>query len=368
MASNTFNNSSFTDLEMVSYNQSYKTYQNIVNVLGLLNHASQIIFGVAGIFGGLLDVKVLYHKEFAKPSFIYHKSLVINDLVYSALGVLAMGIIALAYPESDHKATYVYNLLSSYSNFACLTAESIILFMTVDRVIAIWLPLSFDNFNRNSIAIPLSIASVFIGSFYLPELGVEMLVDDGKNFVLTTTNFGKSNFFGNFDEAVYYAELFVVYLLLFLTFIVIMGLCRMQNLSADANTKKKLSLKRQLTILSLSCSIPSVTNCTIYVIRSTVLTGLKVGPDALFFTYEKAMADLTKATIKIVLYEFQVATGIMAHCLHFYVYMWLSANFREKATMILCGKTKVTILSSTQGVSTINTKVKQASEVALNDG
>lgn len=325
---------SWTLSEELSYNTSYLNYKTVESCLEYFNQGLWVLFGLVGVMGSTLHIIVLFHHDFSKPSYIYHKALVLNDLIFSAFGVLAMGIISIAIPNNVY-GTYVTDLLLAYSNFACLTAESTILCMTLDRLIAIWLPLSFYNFNRNVVAIPLCIISLTLGSLYLPELGAENLTLNNTEYILIPTELGNSKVFMDFNLAVYYMELTVVYTLLLFSFIVVTGLCKQKLPTGNYINSSNLRLKRQLTILSLSCSLPAVANCTVYVVRSTVLSSYNLGPSAFSLSYERAMADLRRATLKAVLYEFEVATAILAHCLHFYIYMLLSINFRQKAKMIL---------------------------------
>ncbi len=341
----------FTNTQKSSYNDSYIEYQSVVSALALFNHSLQIIFGLAGIIGGILDMKVLLHPDFRKPSFTYHKALVLNDFVYSIFGVFVMGVVPLALQPSDYR-TFINDLCSTYSNFACLTAEAIILFMTLDRFVAVWLPLYFDFYNLYAVAVTTCILSFVSGLFYLVDFGMEKLVATDKGYMLISTDLGKSTFLGDFNDGVYYMELLVVYVLLFFSLVVVAGLCRPNFAVGDSNAAKKSSLRRQLTILNLSCSIPAVSNCTIYVIRSTLLSGLKIGPAAVSMTYEAAMNDLHKALVKAIMYEFQVITGIMAHCLHFYLYVLLSANFRDKTKVVLCGSSKVFAIAVSQTKNT----------------
>lgn len=338
----------WTTQQKLHYNESYESYEAIKASLALFNQALCIIFGIVGIIGGILDIFVLAHSDFSKPSYIYHKALVINDLVYSMIGILSRALITLVCAPEDYR-NFIIDMILIYSNFACLTAEAIVLFMSFERVIAIWVPLRFDQVNRYSVAITTCVLSVLFGTTYLFDFGMEKLVYDEESKVYTSvlTNFGQSDFLILFDYIVYCGELVVVYTMLFFSVLVVVGLFKRNSALTEKNDHKKTSLKHQLAVLTLSCAIPAAANCTAYVLRSTVLGGFKSG-FKINLLYSEAISELNKVVANTVVYEFQLATGIMAHCLHFYLYILLSSNFRQKAILVLRKRSKISTIAVTQ--------------------
>ncbi len=332
----------FTDEEWLSYNLSLATYHQVKVNFDKFNIILGIVFGIAGIIGGILHLITLCHKEFSKPSYVYHKALVFNDLVYSGMGILCRALVTLCFTPSDLKS-FLTDLVLTYSNFACLAAESVLLFMTFERVIAVWSPTRFTLVNRNFISLTACIFSFVLASAYLVDLGMETLtIFNTTDYKIVPTRLGISDFLVDFDYFAYIAELLVVYAMLLMSLIVVVGFCK----KTTSNNAKETVRKRQLSVLALSSAIPAVLNCTIYVVRSACLGGYKIGPNVVGLSYSEATRQLTVALVNAVMYEFQLLTAILTHCFHFYVYTLLSSNFRDSAMRLLgINKNKSMIIS-----------------------
>lgn len=345
----------FSCEEKLSYNSYYQLYKSIVNSLTTMNYCYRICFGFSGIIGGILEMIVLAHKEFSKPSFIYIKVLVVTDIFYSGLCLFLRSFL-LIYCEKSDLLTYTNDMILAFSNVCCFAVEILALFMNFERFVAVWFPIHFSLINRREIAFSVSIISIGLSLLYCEYFATEKLIYSNvtQSLILINTEFGDSSMFETFDYFVFCFELIIVYTLLAFSIAVALGL---------AKTRFSDKEKRLLTMLTLLCSFPIVLNVTCFVVRSVSLSGAKLGVKAAKLSYSQAVLQINMSLANSAVYVVQLLSEVVPHCLHFYLYVLLSKTFREHALQKFFYKSKINPINIVSSVTATTRANQQSSAV-----
>lgn len=342
-ANDTFNQwqteSNFTSLEVVEYLTDFYYLEYLQSITGAYQTYLRIVVCIIGLVGYALEIFIfaLNPSEFATPSFFYHKAIVAYDSL--AMFCVAFHEIFEVIPKSaKNNVSFWLDILFYWGleDFASHTAETITLFVTVERFVAIWMPTNFHYVNKNIIVIGATVLSTLIGGISLQTMALATVDKDSKgDWSVQYTSVSEYDWFRQFVTAKVNFRTVRNYTTQLFSILVVVGLVRLNRKKLTKSQPdsrqeaKKNRAKFQLCLLCLACSVPVTVACTLRFIFVTFLANAIVGPEAIAFTYSKAINEVQMAKSYQLMEMTENLVYYFAHSTHFYLYFAFSTNYRE---------------------------------------
>lgn len=341
------NLTNFTEAQRLLYLTAYFSYKKTDFLLNNGSNYMNLIFCLFGLIGYLIHFCVLSQREFQSNSFIYHRYIVIVELLSCLLGLIQS--ISSFIDASNVISILLSNIMVSLTNVLDMVSKTVALPMCFERIIALHKPALFERVNTRKI-VTVSIAiSTLTGILYLPDSLVYYLTSDNR---VELSSFGST---AGYQQFLFAADIICDIrsgMLVIMSLIIIFGLLKVRE-----NRKKlKATVTDQtvnISILTLSVAIPSFCNDTLFTIY-------KFGPFAssvdlqenLKLEIEQAIAGINSASIHSWLSFINCFLFLFCNCCHFYFYFLLSRSFRN-GSFVLFGislpETIVIPVSATRG-------------------
>lgn len=313
--------SNFTEAELLSYAELYYVALQWWSNMFWWRIVSLIAFAVFGLVGYAAEIIVLRQKEFDTPSFLYHKSIVGFEAVFCIAIIIDYSLNL--NPDSSSTMTYVIDTLAAIENICGMTVEWLALAVSLERLTAMFLPSKFPVINKNKVAKIGIAVCFFIGFFHYST----------RPWDSDLTPF---QWYANFR--VYFLNLQMVecFSLAVFSALIAVGIVRQMRLSAqkqlNGDAKAASSLSVQISMLSMSVSIPPFLETLLFVISQNICYNGACTKGTAAVTNNTYAAAVLQLNMYILGRKFSWWSYIfwgLAHSDHFYVYAILSPRFRE---------------------------------------
>lgn len=288
---------------------------------------SMIITGLIGLVGTILMLITFLQKSMSATGYSYYRAISSLELIHMVVLVEYGVIRVLHFPPS--RAMEIWNLAFAYGwsfgDWIKLSVASLTVFVSLERTMAIWTPMTFaalvDHRRSAYTAIGISLA---LGAVH------------GFTFVLYETDPGGPSYqsvFAQVQNAIGYLKLSLCALLAALTLSVLLGLRikakKLAKMKNKTHSSTSSSEREKWRTTKLRCYLQLILACSTLVDHaawfSYRMLALKVDQSMdqdgrVDFGYKKLMD-----CVEVV----QVLTGEILHCGKFYLYFLLHSGFRS---------------------------------------
>lgn len=350
------NNTNWSFAEVNSYELAYELYLSTADKVNFFKSLITTILSVVGFVGYTFELLTLSENEFLKrPSFLYHIILALCEIFLMIICSLGSINGFMSPDDRSYFSVYTDTIASlSLSNSLVVIIHFVILGMTVDRFVAVNLPMRFQFFNVNKIVLMFFLVGFING---LGPLVYFFVYNVELNSITKNFQRVKSDLYGIVFSPVYFLviglEMIKLLICLTLSIAICIGFIKGSKSaghkafvkSKQAKEEKSKKENRQLTILCLSCSLPFI--ITLFMkFPQVFITSYVVGTTALDLEYSNSLKNLNLA-YKDIYYSIAVDCFYMiVHSSHFYIYLLLNDSIRKSAVKRLASIKQTDILSS----------------------
>lgn len=320
------------------YCQAYTRFESVKADVYFWMAVFRILAVFFGLFGYILQLLVLSNHQFNGASFLYHKAVAILEIANMfTLPLYALqGLGSERFSITSYLADIMYVTLS---NSLTLMVHFLILGMTIDRFVAIWIPRKFPKVNRPNFVYGFCFLAFLNGLGPFTYLLAYQIVFDSNCGCFSRSNTPLYNRI--------YVPLYSTFMLieivkslvnLSLTVGICVGLIRKTSLVShlgvdNAQLSQEKSANRQLAALCLSCSIPFL--ITVFIKMSeSFRPAYIVGYGAENLTVQEGLKNIGYGYFDVYFTIPHDMVYLFTHCAHFYVYLLLSSRFRSGAKLI----------------------------------
>lgn len=294
-----------------------------------------------GIIGYILDLIILRGPEFKLVTFTYHRALACMELIHETGQICKSCYYVLLWTNVEYPwISYFWSTSGFINESAGYMAEKVILIMTLERLCALMLISKYHVINKKKIAWTMITICILMGL---------TKCQNGLSYYITTNPDGTSkwvvpswynwNFSVDFDFALDRISLVLNILNLASTIGVIIGLVKWGRNRARMELLDDFKISKQLTYLSLACSIPFTISTILILINDTVFNvEVLLKTASLSNKFHDIIWAQDRLIIRRYFYSFARLTWIFAHASHCYFYFCFSQLFRDGAAGLFRGK------------------------------
>lgn len=259
------------------------------------------------------------------PSFLYHKSIVGFDFVMCLFMIPEM-CMELKGPVAWNPAMDIAtDVHACIENICGMTVEWLAMVVSLERIVAMFLPLKFHRINTDQVATCGIVFSFLVGFSHYCTRAFHKFLKGGEvydNFRLYLANI----------------QMVQCFSLAVFSFLIVVGIFKQMKSSTraqlDVDSKAAASISLQISLLSLSLSIPPFIETLLYQISQNMCANnaCLYGPAAVtdpLITYAEAVTRLERKNANYMWMFMSYIWWGIAHSDHFYVYAILSPKFRD---------------------------------------
>ncbi len=303
--------------------------------------------------------------DFDNVSFIYQKALTYIEVAVMVFTILlgAIDLVPMAYQSSTVLLFYqVIFWLSAATGNSC---TYLVLVIVIKRFIALWLPSWFGTVNRKPIILAGIVLAIFMGCEAVTsefETSGTFFDSTSSTNKLTTYVWVKDIVYQNWLTFRNASLLAAGYALTVVSILVAIGfskLSKSKHMVNDISDSDKIfKLNKQLSILSLICSVPLGIYVTLQTVYDQYLGKYTVGIGAVTsLSYSDAMYYVLKGKCAVVVRTLQTVVFLFAHSFNFYFYFVWCPRFHNSTLSYLYSR-KYNIFSSTSKSTTMVKSIK----------